>query len=218
MMMPSRQSRSTQSKQIELSWPALLAGHVSFVALTLALTACPGNVGGEDPVHDPPSPAESGAQPDQTTPDPPPPDPQPDAGSTLPPDSGAASSCPPGAPSDDLVAGEYAGTYKGKIKAVLPLNITGTLSFTVAPGASGLVLQNGKVVGSVLGMAFELPMTGTVTCGKLDGTGSGLISGIEFSGKYLAAWADGSFSGGTWSGKDKDALGEGSGDWSAKKK
>lgn len=125
---------------------------------------------------------------------------------------------PPGCPDPQQLAGSYTGSYTGTIQVLIPITLKGTMSFTLVPSGGGdLKLQNGKVNGALLGVTYEIPMNGTVKCGDLNGQGSGDISGVQFSGQYLAKWSAGSFSNGSWSGQDAATGTQGSGTWSASK-
>jgi hypothetical protein len=127
---------------------------------------------------------------------------------------------PPGCPDPGQLAGSYAGSYTGTIQVLIPITLNGTLEFTVVPGGGGeMTLQNGKVKGTLLGITYEIPMNGTVKCGSLNGQGSGDISGVQFSGQYLATWSANnlSFTNGSWSGQDAATGTKGSGTWSASK-
>lgn len=133
------------------------------------------------------------------------------------PDTGPVqSNCPPAS----QIAGSYTGTYKGTVTAGLPFSLTGTLSFSLAPGATPdeYTIQNGKLQGAVLGLAYSLPMQGKVTCGKLDGNGTGEVSGVKLQGTYKATWVSGAFPTGSWTGQDLDKKANGSGTWEAKRK
>jgi hypothetical protein len=133
------------------------------------------------------------------------------------PDAGAVqSNGPPAA----QITGSYQGTYKGTVTAGLPFNLTGNLSFTLVAGASPdeYTIQNGKLQGAVLGLSYTLPMQGKVVCGKLDGAGTGDVSGVKLQGTYKATWVPGGFPTGSWSGQDVDKKANGSGTWEAKRK
>jgi len=123
-------------------------------------------------------------------------------------------------PAASAIAGSYSGTYKGTVTAGLPFNLTGTLSFQLV--ASGTpdeyTIQNGKLQGAVLGLAYSLPMQGKVVCGTLDGAGTGDVSGVKLQGTYKATWVPGGFPSGSWAGQDVDKKASGSGTWEAKKK
>lgn len=129
-----------------------------------------------------------------------------------------SSSVPPGCPPSALVGGDYAGSYTGTINGTIPLKLSGPMSFTLVASGSELSIHSGKVSGSLLGFAYSLPMAGKVSCGKLDGSGSGDIAGMQFSGTFTATWSAGAFSGGAWTGQDSKNTSTGSGSWAATKK
>jgi len=157
--------------------------------------------GGSSPAEDPPAPA-----PDQRAPL---------ADSRVAsPEQGAA----PGCPSAAQLAGGYAGSYTGTLQGTLPINLQGTVSFTLVASGNDLSIQNGKVSGAVLGVGYQLPMGGTVICGHLDGNGTGVIATVTLAGIFKASWTAGSFSDGTWSGQDAKKLSTASGTWNAARK
>jgi hypothetical protein len=150
-------------------------------------------------------------------------------GAVAPPDGGAApspasegsvpvsSSCPDA----KAVAGSYAGSFTGSVVGgSTNLAISGTLSFTLVPGAGPdeLAIQDGKVGGVILLIPYSLPLKGSVKCGQLDSSGGGDILGVKFGGVYQGAWSAGGFPAGTWSGSDDKKTGTASGSWSASKK
>lgn len=125
---------------------------------------------------------------------------------------------PPGCPQPAQIAGSYAGSFSGTLKAFLPIPLSGTISFDVLPqGGAVLPMANGKVHVTVLGMVFDLEMNGEINCGKMLGKGSATIAGVQFSGAFLGQWQDDAFPGGSWSGKDVNET-EGSGSWKATRK
>jgi hypothetical protein len=139
-----------------------------------------------------------------------------DGGGLTPDSTPIQSQCPPAS----QIAGSYSGTYKGVVTAGLPFNLTGALTFTLVAGATPdeYTIQNGKLQGALLGLAYTLPMQGKVTCGKLDGFGTGTVSGVQLQGTYKAAWSAGSFPTGSWTGQDVDKKASGNGTWEAKRK
>jgi hypothetical protein len=187
----------------------------SFVLVALMAVGC-GDAGSISSTS-PPAPRADGQPPAPRAPDA---TPRADAG-TAATDGAAATpdSAPPsGCPSAALVAGAYSGSYTGTLNGTVPLTLSGPMSFTLVPSGSDVVIQSGQVTGSLLGFAYKLPMGGKVSCGALDGSGSGEIAGMQFSGKFTATWASGAFSGGVWSGQDAKNAAKGSGSWSATKK
>jgi hypothetical protein len=149
-----------------------------------------------------------------------PPAPSPDAqvlaadSRALTPEASAAAGCP----SPAQLAGAYAGTFDGTAMGVIPVALKGTITFTLVASGNDLSIQNGKAQGSTLGVSYQLPIGGTVVCGKLDGSGTGVILTVTLAGSFKATWAAGSFSDGTWSGQDAQKLANANGTWTATRK
>lgn len=131
---------------------------------------------------------------------------------------GSCTSCPPA-----VLTACTAGTYTGKQRGThapsvtfvgVPLPVTGTLTFTLAPNDAGTTAAIvGTIDGdvSLLGTNAQAPFTatleGTVDCatGNLAGTLQGSFSltpgaapFIEFAGTHYGTFANGAFTG-TWS-------------------
>jgi hypothetical protein len=141
-----------------------------------------------------------------------PPESAPDA--DLPP---APDSEPPanGCPTADQIGGAYSGNFTGTLQALIPINLQGAISFTLQPDGVDFKLVNGKATGDLLGVAFDIPIQGTVICGSLNGAGTGDISGVQFSGQFLATWSAGGFTNGSWNGQDTASGTSGNGTWTA---
>ncbi|MCA9668721.1 MAG: hypothetical protein KC503_24175 [Myxococcales bacterium] len=134
--------------------------------------------------------------------------------SNQPPSNPPAGNCP--APSDLL--GSYEGTISGNIKSVIDVQVTGKVQFSVVDdGNGGVKLASGQVFGKALGLNFSLPMNGTVSCGKLTGTGTGELVGVSVDGKFEATFsaATKKFDAGTWSGTAPSNGSTGGGSWNA---
>jgi hypothetical protein len=130
------------------------------------------------------------------------------------------SNSPPtgGCPAASDVLGSYEGTISGNIKSVIDVQVVGKVNFSVVDdGNGGQKIESGQVFGKALGINFTLPMNGTVTCGKLAGTGTGTLVGVSVDGSFTATFSAASkkFDGGSWSGTAPSNGSTGGGSWNA---
>jgi hypothetical protein len=131
------------------------------------------------------------------------------------PDGPPAASCP-------ALDGDWVGTLQGQTTGLFKFNVTGTMSFTLAPGSQpgDYVLTSGQMVSTAKGFEafpFKYAMQGVVNCGALDATNSADIFGVKTQGTAKCAF-HASGCKGSWTGASTDGSSQGSGTFEVHRK